>query len=132
MVKEHLTLFGHFVSKTETRLRILSVGTIAELLSLRAQILCAEGYLVFTTTKPQEALEKLRCGGYKVLLLCYSVVGEWRKTLMDEFRAHCPQGRIVAITNRPVTQIPQDEDELVYGTDGPEALLEALHGRKAA
>lgn len=49
-----------------------------------------------------------------------------------DFRKHCPEGRIVAVTNRAVNQLPADVDELVYGIEGPEILIGAIEGKKAA
>lgn len=53
-------------------------------------------------------------------------MNEWRQRLIKHFRENCPHGRIVGITNRPVCQIPTDVDELVYGIEGPEALMDAI------
>jgi hypothetical protein len=52
-------------------------------------------------------------------------------SVSQDFRKHCPDGRIVAITNRPVTQLPKDVDELVYGIEGPENLIHAIRGKAA-
>lgn len=50
---------------------------------------------------------------------------------MQQFREHCPEGRIIAITNRPVAETPKEEDELVYGVEGPEILIDAIRGKAA-
>jgi hypothetical protein len=50
----------------------------------------------------------------------------------SRFPRALPRGRVVAITNRPVNQLPSDVDELVYGIEGPEILMEAIEGKKAA
>jgi CheY-like chemotaxis protein len=105
---------------------VLSVGTIPELLSLRAALLQSVGYTVFTASSPQEALAKLRSGGCGVLLLCYSVDDPWREKLIQVFREIRPEGRIVGISNHPVTQFPQDVNEVVLGIEGPEALIDAV------
>jgi hypothetical protein len=113
------------------RRRVLSVGSIPELLSLRQAVLKSAGFEVFSTGKPLEAATRIRAGDCAVLLLCYSVSDEWRQVLVRDFREHCPDGRVVAITNRPVTQLPKDVDELVYGIEGPEALMHAIRGKAA-
>ncbi|HJT70150.1 MAG TPA: hypothetical protein VJ731_08125 [Terriglobales bacterium] len=110
---------------------IVSVGTIPELLSLRAAILQSAGYAVFTTTEAQQAIDEIRAGHCGVLLLCYSVPDESRQELIREFRKRCSSGRIVAITNRPVTETPKQVDELVYGIEGPEILIQAVNGKAA-
>jgi DNA-binding NtrC family response regulator len=110
---------------------VISVGSIPELLSLREQILEFEGYDVFSTAVPQEADLLITRRHYDVLLICYSVSVNWRKRLIENFRVNCPQGRVVLITNRPVAQPAKDADALVYGLDGPEALMHAVTGKAA-
>jgi DNA-binding response OmpR family regulator len=108
---------------------IISVGELPELLSLRAAVLKSAGYVVFTTTDPQEAASRIGKADCGVLLLCYSISDEWRKQLVGRFRELCPEGRVVAITNRPVAETPKEVDELVYGVEGPEILIDAVRGK---
>jgi hypothetical protein len=49
-----------------------------------------------------------------------------RYSLITKFREHCPKGRIVAITNQAIVEPPREVDNLVYGIDGPEALIDAI------
>ena len=106
---------------------VISVGVLPELLWLREAVLEAAGHKVRSFTEPERAVPELRKGGCGVLLLCYSVDDESRIQLLRSFREYCPNGRIVAITNFPVLeQDSKDADELVYGVDGPEALLDAI------
>jgi DNA-binding NarL/FixJ family response regulator len=111
--------------------RVLSVGAIAELVSLRHAILEENGYDVFSTMEPREAATRIREGDCGVLLICYSVPKDWRQALVRDFREHCPDGKIVGITDRPVIRLPKDVDGLVYGIDGPEALMDAIRGKAA-
>lgn len=104
------------------------MGALPRLLTLREAILESAGYSVYTTTDASEAARRMSDGGCGVLVLCYSLAYDCRKELIQQFRACCPQGRIVAITNRPVTQSSGDVDRLVYGIEGPEALLDAVRG----
>ena len=110
---------------------VVSFGSIPELLSLRAAILQSAGYAVFTTMDTQEAIQEIRTESCGVLVLCYSVPEESRQEVTREFRERCPSGRIVAITNRPVTETPKQVDELVYGIEGPEILIQAVNGKAA-
>jgi DNA-binding response OmpR family regulator len=107
---------------------VISVGTLPEPLSLREAVLKSVGYEVFTTVRPQDALSRIRERSCAVLLLCYSVPAEWRKQLIQEFRQDCPHGRIVAITDRIVAEIPKQVDELIFGLEGAEALINAIRG----
>jgi DNA-binding response OmpR family regulator len=110
---------------------VISVGTLPELLSLREAVLRSVGYEVFTTVRPEDAVSRIREGKCGVLLLCYSVPGEWRKQVIKEFRECCPEGRIVAITDRVIAEIPKQVDELIFGLEGAEALIDAVRGNEA-
>lgn len=107
---------------------MISVGALPRLLTLREAILETAGYAVYTTTDAAEAASRMSDGRCGVLVLCYSLAYDCRRELIEQFRAHCPEGRIVAITNRPVTHSSGEVDRLVYGIEGPEALLDAVAG----
>jgi DNA-binding NtrC family response regulator len=111
---------------------VISVGGLPELLWLRHSVLQSAGYEVLTFTDAKAAAARIANGGCGVLLLCYSVFQQSRDHLIQEFREHCPEGRIVAITNRPVAERPKEADELVYGVDGPEILIDAVRGKAAS
>jgi DNA-binding NtrC family response regulator len=110
---------------------VISVGSLSRLLALRAALLHSAGCAVFTTTDPQEAQAAIENGSCRVLLMCYSLPSEWRQRLLTVFRKHSPTGRVIAITDMPVVEPPKDVDELIYGVDGPEVLIDAVR-RKAA
>jgi DNA-binding NarL/FixJ family response regulator len=107
---------------------VISVGTLPEVVSLREAVLKSVGYTVFSTATPEEALSRIRSGDCGVLLLCYSVRDLWRGQLVREFRQKCPHGRIVAITNTKIDEVPKEVDELVFGIEGAEALIDAVSG----
>jgi len=110
---------------------VISVGTLPEVVSLREAVLKSVGYTVFSTARPEEALSRVRSGDCGVLLLCYSVRDLWRRQLVREFREKCPHGRIVAITNSKMDEVPKEVDELVFGIEGAEALIDAIQGKAA-
>ncbi|HKW17100.1 MAG TPA: hypothetical protein VJO35_06300 [Terriglobales bacterium] len=110
---------------------VISVGKSPNLLLLREAILQSSGYSVFSTADFAEAVSAVQREHFDVLLVCYSVPNEWRAELIEKFRRHCPGGRVVAITDRPITQCPVDADELVYGIEGPDALMHAVRGKAA-
>lgn len=113
------------------RRRVLSVGSVPELLASREAVLQSEGYDVVTTMKTQEAAGYIRERNFSVFVICHSFPEEARNTLIHEYRKFCPRGRIVGISNMPVTHFPEDVDVLVYGVEGPEALMEAIGGKAA-
>lgn len=104
--------------------KVISVGTNAELLWLRDSVLRSAGFDVLTKIDTQEALAFIERGDCGVLLLCYSLPLPSRKRLAEAFRAKCPEGRIVTITNEKTE--PEFADSFVYGVEGPEALIEAV------
>jgi CheY-like chemotaxis protein len=107
--------------------QVLSIGSDTELLLLRHAVLKSAGFDVQTVSDAKDALEKIRTGYCGVLLICYSFEVETRKELADTFRHHCPNGRIVSISDRQ-PDVPYFGDVLVYGLDGPEVLIEAIQG----
>jgi DNA-binding NarL/FixJ family response regulator len=106
---------------------VISVGTLSDLVFLREAVLKHAGYRVVNAFTEAEALAKIYSGDCGVLLLCYSVEEKSRKQITRTFREVCPEGRIVSITNQPLNQ-PPDADAIVYGVDGPDALIRAVRG----
>lgn len=104
--------------------KVISVGTQPELLWLRDSVLRSAGFDVLTKIDTQEALAVIERGNCGVLLLCYSLPLPSRKRLAEAYRAQCPEGRIVTITNEKTE--PEFADSFVYGVEGPEALIEAV------
>jgi hypothetical protein len=120
------------MNDAQPRNRVLSVGFLPSLLSLRHAVLESTGYEVFTTDIPREAAERIRAGDCGVLVICYSTGDSWRRSLILDYREHCPDGRIVAITNHQVGEEAGDVDALVFGLEGPEVLIDVIRGDKKA
>ncbi len=110
--------------------KVISVGTLPELLSLRQAVLEAAGFQVFTTTNENHALLRIENADCAVLLLCYALDDEIRERLIEKFREKCPRGRIVAVTNSPMSKPPAEADVFLYGVEGAEALIDAVSGNK--
>ena len=104
--------------------KVLSVGNNPELLWLREAVLRSAGFDVMTSLNLEDGLERIEGEDCGVLLMCYSLPLLSRKRLADTFRANCPQGRIVTIMNEKGE--PEFADLVIYGVDGPEALIEAI------
>lgn len=111
-------------------MRVVSIGTDSNLLALRQAVLELGGFGVLTTSSMPLAralIKRRRCG---VLLICYSVPENWRKTLIRCFRESCPEGRIVGIVARGLNHPSDDFDEVIASTDKADALLEAISGER--
>jgi hypothetical protein len=111
-------------------LKVLSVGAHPELLWLRGAVLRNAGFDVLTTLDLKEGLAHIERGHCDVLLMCYSLPFPARKRLAENFRSNCRDGRIVTIINEQGK--PEFADAVVYGIDGPEALIEVIRTAKAA
>jgi CheY-like chemotaxis protein len=106
--------------------QVISVGKEPELLQLRHAVLESAGFTVHTTSQEEEALEKMRHGNFGILLLCYTLRADVRKRLAENARKFCPKSRVVLITNTAMENQPVFADTMVYGIEGPEALIQAL------
>lgn len=105
--------------------KVISVGTDRELLWLRNAALKSAGFDVESAEHHDHALAAIQRGDCVTLLVCYSLTDPIRQVLAEEFRKHCPDGRIVEITNRRMEK-SHFADTFVYGLEGPEALIEAI------
>jgi hypothetical protein len=72
----------------------------------------------------------LRHHGCGVLILCYSVPENWKKSLIRLFREHCPEGRIVGIIARDLHCVLDGFDEVLFSTDKADVLLHAVSGER--
>lgn len=105
--------------------KVISVGANPELLWLRNFVLQSAGFDVATIRDQDHALTAIRGGDCGTLLMCYSLTEPVRQRLAEAFRKHCPDGRIVVITNQRLDK-PDFADTFVYGVEGPEALIQAI------
>jgi len=79
---------------------------------------------VFTTADVEQGMDYLEQESCGVLLMCYSLPRLTRKRLAETFRLRCPFGRVVTVMNEKGRA--KFADFVVYGIDGPEALLDAV------
>ncbi|HZP64110.1 MAG TPA: hypothetical protein VFB28_11895 [Terriglobales bacterium] len=113
---------------------VVSVGGDAQLLFLREAVLQKAGFSVLSTAEVDTALSYFENGDCGALLMCYSMPLQARQRLAQGFRALCPRGCIIAITNAPQARPPVDADAFIYGIEGAEALIDIIrsHKEKAA
>ena len=105
--------------------KVVSIGGDSELLWLRHAVLQTAGIDVLTTENETDALASIQKGECGVLLVCYSLSLGSRRRLAEAFRSHCPDGKILAITNLQVDK-PDFADNFVYGLEGPEVLIQSI------
>ncbi len=104
---------------------VISLGTNPELVWLRDFVLQGAGFSVHSTTDSEEALERVRRGECAILVLCYSLSAPVMRDLSEALKEFCPRSRTLFITNERIEK-PQFADALVYGVEGPEALIDAI------
>jgi hypothetical protein len=107
--------------------QVISDGANPELLWLRNSVLKGAGFDVATAEKHVDALTTIQRGDCGTRLMCYSLALPIRQLLAEAFRKHCPDGRIIAITNSPIERA-DFADDYVYGVEGPEALIKVVKG----
>lgn len=110
---------------------VLSLGADDELISLREAVLRTVGLNVFSTTDPEEALGRIRAGTCGVMLVCYSLEQAVRERLAAEFRRHCPDGRIISISNKRADDGTFYGDIVFDALEGAEALIDTVRTQLA-
>ena len=110
---------------------VLSVGSDSHLLTIRHEVLRQAGFNTFSTSSEEEALQLINEGRCPFLVLCHTLRESTRANLVEQFRKYCPQGRIIGVSNVPWPQT-RDLDAVVYGVEGPDALIQAINGSQAA
>ena len=116
---------------TDGHVIVLSVGGDSRLLALRHEVLRQAGFDVCTTCSEQQALRLIKEICYSLLLLCHTLKAGARANLIANFRKYRPQGRIIGISNVPWPG-RGELDAVVYGVEGPEVLIQAMVGSRAA
>jgi hypothetical protein len=105
---------------------VISTGNDAELLWLRNAVLRYAGFNVLTSEGETQALKLIEQEVAGILLLGHTLSADERKHLADAFRTHSPTGRILCIENKQAAGTPDFADSIVYGLEGPEALINAI------
>lgn len=122
--RERRYLLIWFPPLTSKDLKIIAIGAHPELLWLREAALRNEGFDVLSTLDLKQGIAHIERGHCGVLLLCYSLPLLERKRLAESFRTNCP-GRANRHDHERKSE-PEFADAVVYGVDGPEALIEAI------
>ncbi|HKW68647.1 MAG TPA: hypothetical protein VJP04_15245 [Terriglobales bacterium] len=108
------------------RNRVLMFGKIRELALYRAEVLQAHGFSVAIPTTRAEAIAAIRRGGFDVVVLSYTLSNDTVEEIAELVRQHCPECRLVTISDTKYRDARIDPDANVLADDGPKALIEAL------
>jgi hypothetical protein len=106
--------------------RVLMFGKIRELALYRAEVLRSHGFNVVIPASKADAIAAIRRGGYDVCVLTYTLSNETVEELAELVRQHCPDCRLITISETRNSDPKINPDLNVVADDGPQALLEAL------
>jgi PleD family two-component response regulator len=112
--------------RSAPRNRVLIVGTIRELALYRAEVLRAHGFAVSVSHSEGEAFDAIRSCGFDVVVLSYTLSNDVVEEVAELVRQHCPECRLVTISDTRYHDAKIAPDANVLADDGPKALLEAL------
>lgn len=96
-----------------------------ELSLLRAHVLSHAGYAVRRADSRKEALDLLQ-QKFDALVVSYSLNGENIQEMVSLFREQNPNSPIISIAKGKWQDMKVDSDFALSGTEGPEALIEAV------
>lgn len=112
--------------RSAPRNRVLMFGKIRELALYRAEVLRAHGFSVAIPDSKAEAVAAIRHADFDVAVLTYTLSSETVEELAELLRQHCPDCRLVTISDTKYRDAKIEPDANVLADDGPKALIEAL------
>jgi len=108
------------------RNRVLIFGKLRELALYRAEVLRTHGFAVSISGSQAEAVAAIRSGGFDVIVLSYTLSNDTVEEVTEMVRQHCPECRLITISETRYPDPKINPDANVLADDGPKALLEAL------
>jgi len=105
---------------------ILLLGRHQELSAYRMRALESAGFRVLAPASKNDALSAIESNNFNVALLSYSLPDDTAQELAELIRQRCPQCPIVAIAEHGWDDTRLRPDEVVVGSEGPDALVEAI------
>lgn len=108
------------------RNRVLMFGSIRELALYRAEVLRTHGFSVVTPQNKTETVAAIRRGGFDAAIFTYTLSSDTVEELAELVRQHCPECRLITISETRNHDARINPDANVLAGDGPKALLQAL------
>jgi len=105
--------------------RILSVSNDNDLARSRALALGDAGHQVTTAAGRIESEQAIAAGEFDLLVLCHTLVSEDALALAESFRKVNPNAKVLAVATGWFIVVRADR--VVQMSDGPYALLSAIH-----
>jgi CheY-like chemotaxis protein len=101
-------------------------GRIRELALYRAEVLRAHGFSVAIPASRAEAVAAIHRGDFDAAIFTYTLPNDTVQELTELVRQHCPECRLITISDTKYPDTKVNPDASVLADDGPKALLEAL------
>ena len=92
----------------------------------RAEFLRSHGYEVIFPQSKQEAIARIRSGGFDSVILSYTLSDRTVQEVRDLLDQECPKCRTIALTENRWEDRRVPSDAVVLVSDGPEALLRTV------
>lgn len=108
------------------RNRVLIFGKMRELALYRAEVLRAHGFSVAIPATKSDAIAAIRRADFDVVVLSYTLSNDTVEEVAELVRQHCPDCRLVTISDTKYRDAKINPDVNVLADDGPKALIEAL------
>jgi hypothetical protein len=114
---------------------VLSLSPDRAVLASREMALRNGGMKVISVMTPIQARFEIEMGRCGILLICYRLLEDAANQLARLFRAYCPDGQIVFVTQLPGDErAPAEADITLPESSGPDKIVEELrqHGNFGA
>ena len=108
------------------RNRVLMFGKMRELALYRAEVLRAHGFSVAIPASKTEAIAAIRRADFDVVVLSYTLSNDTVEEIAELVRQHCPDCRLVTISDTTYRDAKINPDANVLADHGPKGLIEAL------
>ena len=105
---------------------VLLLGTDQELTLYRVQALEAAGIRVLHPRGKQEAIRLIDKADFDVAVLSYTLPNEAAVEFAELIRQQCAGCPLIAIAHSPWDDTKISPNEVVVGSEGPQALVEAI------
>jgi len=112
--------------RSAPRNRVLIVGKIRELALYRAEVLRAHGFAATISHSETEARAAIRGGEFDVVVLSYTLSNDAVEEVTELVRQHCPDCRLITISDTKYLDAKINPDANVLADDGPKGLIRAL------
>ncbi|HZU31014.1 MAG TPA: hypothetical protein VFB79_07870 [Candidatus Angelobacter sp.] len=114
-------------SSKPAKARVLLFSGMRELALYRAEVLRGNGFNVIVPRSKEDAILAIQHGAIDVAVFTYTLPNETVHELTQLLREHCPDCRLVVVSEAGHIDRKIEPDATVSAMDGPAGLIDALH-----